>query len=314
MIQTVTGAISKMEIGNVLMHEHVSCSSLSFCKAFGSSWLDEVQLKALACDTLKYIKQTYNVGLMVDATPIDLGRNATLLKAVSELSGVKIVASTGFYYLQSIEVLNNDAKDIAKWFINECENGIGDTGIKPGILKCATGKAGITEDNQKKLAALGIVQGQTGLPLYVHCEHYEDIAHKQMECLLQNGANADKIIIGHAALRPDAKYLESILEKGCYICLDQCHCCGHDVRVIADAIIQLCQKGYTDRILISNDYCIHSDFCNSSSNGLHLNAVQHGKSLGFVLSNLQEAFLSGGGSTKDWNTMLSINPICILDV
>lgn len=61
---------------------------------------------------------------MVDATPIDLGRDILLLKEVSQLSGVKIVASTGFYYLQSIEAFNNTAEELAEWLINECKNGI----------------------------------------------------------------------------------------------------------------------------------------------------------------------------------------------
>lgn len=98
---------------------------------------------------------------MVDGTPIDLGRDATLLKEVSELSGVKIVASTGFYYLQSIEAFNNSLQELAEWLIKECKNGINGTDIKPGILKCATGNMGKTEDNLKKLSAMGIIQKET---------------------------------------------------------------------------------------------------------------------------------------------------------
>ena len=44
MIQTVTGQINKEETGAVLMHEHISCSSLSYEKAFGEKWLDREQL------------------------------------------------------------------------------------------------------------------------------------------------------------------------------------------------------------------------------------------------------------------------------
>jgi hypothetical protein len=124
MIQTVTGAINKTDLGAVLMHEHISCKSLSFDAAFGEKWLDKTKLKNLACETLEQTHQKYNLGLMVDGTPIDLGRDATLLKEVSELSGVKIVASTGFYYLQSIEAFNNSPQELAKGLIKECKNGI----------------------------------------------------------------------------------------------------------------------------------------------------------------------------------------------
>ena len=78
MIQTVTGAINKTDLGAVLMHEHISCKSLSFDAAFGEKWLDKNNLKKLASNTLKLTNQKYNLGLLVDATPIDLGRDAIL--------------------------------------------------------------------------------------------------------------------------------------------------------------------------------------------------------------------------------------------
>ena len=314
MIQTVTGAINKTDLGTVLMHEHISCSSLSFDKAFGEEWLNKTQLKTLASATLKQTNQKYKLGLMVDGTPIDLGRDATLLREVSELSGVKIVASTGFYYLQSIEFINNDAQELAKWLISECKNGIDGTNIKPGILKCATGNLGITADNQKKLSVLGIVQKATGLPLYVHCEHKEDIAFKQLDVLLENGANIEKIIIGHTAICPDADYLEKILKTGCYICMDQCHCYPHNLTAIAESLVKLCQKGYANKILISNDYCIHSDFGSRDKNGLHLTAEQHAEGLGYVFSKLYKEYIAMCGNEKDWEAMVCKNPIKILDV
>ena len=313
MIQTVTGAVSKEDFGAVLMHEHISCSSLSFHNAFGKAWLDKEQLKNLAVETLKQAKQKLDLGLMVDATPIDLGRDILLLKEVSELSGVKIVASTGFYYLQSIEAFNNSPQELAKWFIDECKNGVGDDHIKPGILKCATGNSGITEDNFNKLVTMAIVQKETGLPLYVHCEHNEGIAFKQLDVLLKNGAAAEKIIIGHAAIRLGAEYLESILKMGCFICMDQCHCYSHGPTLVAETLLQLCQKGYTDKILLSNDYCIHSDFCNEKKNGLHLTPAQHTDGLGYVLELVYKEYIALGGSDKDWKTMICKNAIDILD-
>lgn len=313
MIQTVAGKINKENLGAVLMHEHISCSSLSYEKAFGQEWLCREKLKSLAVETMKLSKEKYRLGLMVDGTPIDLGRDAVMLKEASELSGVKIVASTGFYYLQSIEAINNTSTVLAKWLIYECINGISNTGVKPGILKCATGELGITADNQKKLSAMGIVQGETGLSLYVHCEHRADIAQKQIAILCENGANIEKIIIGHTAIRPDAEYLEKILDTGCYICMDQCHCYPTKLTEIATALVHLCNKGYTDKILLSNDYCIHSDFCRRDKNGLHLPSEKHAENLGYIFDKLHPEYISIGGSEKDWNTMIYKNPIKALD-
>ena len=96
MIQTVTGAISKTDFGAVLMHEHISCSSLSFHSAFGNAWLNKEQLKNLAAETLKQTKQKFNLGLMVDGTPIDLGRDVLLLKEVSDEVLKKAVEDAGY--------------------------------------------------------------------------------------------------------------------------------------------------------------------------------------------------------------------------
>lgn len=314
MIQTVTGKIKKEEIGTVLMHEHVSCSSLSFERAFGQRWLDKTRLESLAAEAINQAGEKYRLGLMVDGTPIDLGRDAILLKRVSEISGVKIVASTGFYYLESIEAMNNSPKELACLLIEECENGILDTDIKPGILKCATGENGITKDNKTKLSAVGIVQNKTGLPLYVHCDHREDIAEQQLKILLESGADVERIIIGHCAIRPDAEYLEKILDRGCYICMDQCHCDIQRLPKVASALVDLCNNGYAEKILLSNDYCIHNDCCHRSKNGFHLDALQHADGLGYIFHTLYPQFLSAGGSESQWSMMSCKNPITVLDV
>ena len=314
MIQTVTGEIKGKELGTVLMHEHISCASLSFCAAFGEKWFDRERVKALSVETLKKMKAERGLGLFVDATPIDVGRDVLLLKAVSEKSGVSIVASSGFYSLESIEMQNNGAEELAGLLLDECKNGVRDTGIKPGILKCATGSVGITDDNHKKLSLMGIVQRESGLPLYIHCEHSGDIALKQLEILKGSGASAEKLIIGHAALRPDTDYLSEILKSGVYICMDQCFCYPDRLNDIAVALATLCERGYGERILLSNDYCVHNDFCPRAKNGLHLNAEQHTRGFSYILDEQYRAFLSVGGKEKDFFTMLSKNSVSVLDV
>ena len=314
MIQTVTGKIDSCELGAVLMHEHISCSSLSYEKAFGQEWLNKKELSNLAIKVLKSLTEKYGVGLFVDGTPIDLGRDAALLKEVSELSGVRIVASTGFYYLQSIEAINNSAEELAAWLISECKNGIRGTFVKPGILKCATGEFGITSDNKKKLSALAIVQKETGLPIYVHSEHRDDVTFRQLEILLENGADINKIIIGHAAIRPDADYLKKVLDFGCYVCMDQCHCYPKRIAEIADALANLCGSGYAKRLLLSNDYCIHSDFANRNRNGLHLDETEHVRGFGYIFDKLYSEFLMRGGSDDYWKMMTCKNPIEAINV
>lgn len=86
MIQTVNGKVEKANFGKALIHEHISCASNDFIKAFGTKWLDRDFLAKYAADVLVKAKREYNIGLLVDGTPIDLGRDISLLKKVSEES------------------------------------------------------------------------------------------------------------------------------------------------------------------------------------------------------------------------------------
>ncbi len=314
MIQTVNGKIGKTDFGKALIHEHISCASNDFIKAFGRKWLDRDFLAQYAADVLVRAKKEYNIGLIVDGTPIDLGRDISLLKKVSDKSGVDIVASSGFYWFPSFEFVSNNARYIGELIIQECENGIEETGIKPGILKCAVGYSGLTNEILKRLETISIAQTQTGLPVYVHCEHKGNSAFEQIEFFKEKGVNLEKVIIGHSALRPDYDYLKTILKSGCCISIDQCHCCGKEQTDIAKCIIKLCISGYGDKVLISNDYCIHSDFAEESKNGLNLDIDTQVKNLGFVFDVLYNEYKRLDGKEDDWERMTTQNVINVLDI
>ena len=124
MINTVNGQIEKQLFGTVLIHEHIRCASNDLLHIFGKKWLDENRLADFASEILIRMKEKYGLGLWVDGTPIDLGRDVALLKKVSEKSGVPIVASTGLYYFPSLYTQGHSESEIAAWFIDEFENGM----------------------------------------------------------------------------------------------------------------------------------------------------------------------------------------------
>ncbi|MBR5586578.1 MAG: TatD family hydrolase [Clostridia bacterium] len=314
MIQTVTGKIENKSLGKALIHEHISCASNDLIKAFGKTWLDRDSLEDYASDTLSLLKEKYNLGLFVDGTPIDLGRDAILLKNTSLKSGMPIVASTGFYLFKTLGVLGTEENELADLLIYECTKGMEGTDVKPGILKCATVYSGLNTETLRKHAAVGITQKETGLPVYVHCEHNENVVFDQIDILKKYGANPEKLVIGHTAHRPSADYLESVLKTGCYISIDQCHCFPDRLTEIAESVLSLCKKGYGDKILISGDLCIHNDFAARKTNGLHLDKFEQAKRFGYMFDKLYCEFLAVGGNPADWEKMTEQNPYQVLDV
>ena len=305
MIYTVTGKVAKTDFGNACAHEHICVVSNDMKHTFGKNWLDEEKLINLAAKVLKGA----GFGLFVDGTPCDLGRDVNILKRVSEQSGVKIVASTGFYYYPNLFSSGRTDKELAKWILKECTKGMEGTGIKPGILKCASQGAEIFEDAKKRLSAVAMVQAETGLPMYVHSSLSGEVEEK-IKILLASGAAPQKIIIGHCGLKPDVDYLESILNMGCYISMDQNHCSGRKAE-IPKALTELCQKGYANQICLSSDGCIYNDFAGDENTGIEKTPEEHIKLLNYQQNNIYPHF---GGSHEDWNKMMGQNIVDILDV
>lgn len=314
MINTVLGKINAKDLGNILMHEHIGCISNDMMYVFKEKWLDKKKLSDFAAEIFRNLKTKYGVGLIVDGTPIDIGRDVSLIKDVSKRSNIPVVVSTGLYHFPALYTSGRSEIEIASWFISEFTDGIEGTNIKPGILKVASSFDGITKDNKKRLAAMAIAQNETGLPIYVHSEHTDDMSEMQLKILLKHINTPEKIIMGHASRNIDLEYLKKILDKGCYICMDQCHCTNHDIKSVGKVLATLCQIGYTSQIVLSNDICIYSDFGSREHNGYDLTVEQQTVNFGHIFTLVYESFLECGGRKSDWETMFMKNPIEILDV
>ena len=257
-ISTVLGEISPDELGITLTHEHIVCASPAMVAAFGNKWMDRERVIEKAVTLLTEAKRECGISSIVDATPVDLCRDISILKEVSEKSGVNILCSTGIYHGDVPFLQGKKPERLSKTFIDECKNGIADTGVKPAVLKCATDKQGVTEINEITLLTMAAVQSETGLPLIAHNNFYENTAEAQIETLKRGGADMTRTVIAHASDCKDVPYLEGILSCGCYLGFDRIYPEAYQWQ--AAVIWELIKRGYADRILLSHDYCSFIDF------------------------------------------------------
>ena len=172
MVNTVTGPVSPEKLGRTLMHEHVFVE-------YGTAMQDNRPLGAarpqIISTCLDFANQVRACGVatVVDPTTTDLGRNIPLLKEVSEKSGLQVVCCTGIYSTSTYQSLrlqlggNPDA--ITDLFIKELSEGIGDSGVKAGIIKLVTGHE-IDDDDQELLACCAKASVETGAPIITHTE------------------------------------------------------------------------------------------------------------------------------------------------
>ena len=79
MVNTVLGPMETSEMGRTLMHEHAVCFDMALKKAFGKKWVDEDAAIELIVKELKAAKEYSGIQTIVDATPINSGRDVKIL-------------------------------------------------------------------------------------------------------------------------------------------------------------------------------------------------------------------------------------------
>src|SRR5258708_3896268 len=139
-VMSVTGLVKAEDLGRTLVHEHVviTMPGEELDPAFAP---DRREILALATDQLQKLKD-HGVTAFVDPCPIELGRDPELYAEVSQRSGVKIIFATGFYYEGfglPVYWRARDPDEIADFYLKELHDGVGRTGLRPGVIKGATG-------------------------------------------------------------------------------------------------------------------------------------------------------------------------------
>ncbi len=253
-INTVTGTIRPEQLGRTLMHEHVFVQyggpSPDCCRP--GRRFDEI---VSTCSAFIEQLRRYGVQTLIDPTTVDLGRNVPLLAALSAQTGLTIVCATGIYstatYRQVREQLGGGPEAVAALFIRELTEGIGDTGIKAGIIKVVTGAPVIDADEHELLQVAASASVATGAPIITHTEGV--LGDEQQRILTNAGVPARRISIGHSCLSTDFGYHQRILRDGSYLGFDRFGMPGMPDEVRADSLLKLIVAGYASRLFVSHD-------------------------------------------------------------
>ncbi|MDA9481377.1 hypothetical protein XI07_04980 [Bradyrhizobium sp. CCBAU 11445] len=259
MVQTVTGRIPVESLGRTLMHEHLFI-------AFPGSWFDPLanydraEIIEEAVRRLIRLRTEHDVRTFVDPCPIELGRDVTIMKEVSEKSGMQIVCTTGFYYEGlglPVYWRARTVDEIAELYIREITYGIGDTGVKAGAIKVSTSAPVITDQEKKFLAAACIAEKATGVPIITHTTD-GCAGPEQQELFAAGGVAAHRFLIGHCCCNVDPAYHRRIVDGGSYIGFDQI---GMDYfrrpdlcdNIRADNLAKLVRDGFRAQVMMSMD-------------------------------------------------------------
>ncbi|UWU25401.1 hypothetical protein N2601_30855 (plasmid) [Rhizobium sp. CB3060] len=254
MVQTVTGSIPVERLGRTLMHEHLFI-------AYPGAWFDPLaefdraKLIEEAVRRLVQLRTEHGVFTFVDPCPIELGRDVTMMKEVSEKSGMHIVCTTGFYHgTKGLPTYwrARTVDEIVELYVREITSGIGDTDVKAGAIKVSTGAPAVTADEKKFLAAACIAQKVTEVPIITHTT--DGCAGPEQQDLFEAaGVAAHRCLIGHSCCNVDPAYHRRIVDAGSYIGFDQIGMFHRPDNVRADNLAKLVLAGFRGQVIMSMD-------------------------------------------------------------
>lgn len=258
MIQTVLGPVDGSELGYTLMHEHITMMDHVMRFTF-PDWLDEKRLIDLAVPQLKRL---YELGIrtIIDATPINLGRDVNLIAELSKLSGIHMVACTGLYHFESPWVEEVDPDWLADLFVRELCEGIQGTSMRAGAVKCCTDEQGVTPINRAMLLGSAKAAIRTGVPILTHTCTKKKNGLEQQQVLLDAGVDPKRLVIGHSGDSNDLEYLEALLKNGSYLGMDRFGL--EQFNPMEDrisTIVKLVERGWAGRLMLSHDSNFYED-------------------------------------------------------
>lgn len=251
MIQTVLGPIAPEELGVTMCHEHLSVNLSGVRGDPDSVFTDSPLIR----DEVMQAKKA-GVNSFIEVSCNDMGRDPLALQALSKACGIHIVCATGFYLdcYHPDWVRNGSISDIEALFVRDLTQGIGDTGIKAGVIGEVAGEETcITDSERKVLTAAARAGASCGCAVTTHCQ-LGRMGLEQSALLRENGMASKKIVLGHLDLANDMDYYKAVLDTGVNIGFDTCGKIAYLAdEVRADNLCRLLELGYGDQIMLSQD-------------------------------------------------------------
>jgi phosphotriesterase-related protein len=262
LIPTVLGPLDPAKLGFTLPHEHVCASSAGFFRAWPEFFGGREAFVRKVVDRLKAARDE-GVDTIIDVTPFDVGRDVRLLEEASRKSGMQIVACTGHWLSPGLSMAARTTEELTDFFLLEIERGIEDTGIRPGVIKVATDREGVTPFLEKALRAAARASKTSGVPVTTHTYAAERIGEKQAAIFESEGLSPAKVCLGHCDDTDDLDYLTGLVRRGYTIGMDHLTwgvrppAAGEKLltwQQRAECLKRLIDAGFADKIFLSNDW------------------------------------------------------------
>lgn len=261
-IMTVSGEIAIHDMGTTLIHEHVLVDWIGADSSGYHRWDRDKVIERV----LPYFEAAREKGVntILECTPAYLGRDPFILEELSRKSGIQILTNTGYYGAVDNNFMPEHARresadKIASRWIDEFNEGIDESGVRPGFIKISVAAGQPLSDlHQKIVRAAALTHLKTGLTIVSHTGSDEP-AIEQVQLLKKTGVSPAAWVWTHA----QSGSLEAnirVAREGSWVSLDNViHHPDHEpdergsIEWFTNRITELKKAGFLDNVLISHD-------------------------------------------------------------
>jgi phosphotriesterase-related protein len=304
-VETTAGPVDASELGLTLVHEHLRVRSESVRAAFPRLY-DDAHARERALDWVGQAAQR-GVKTICDPSVMEHDRDVRFQAEVAEQVGVQLVVATGIYtyhYLPE-HFRNREIEYMVEQFVGDIEQGIQGTDVKAAFIKCCTDHQGVTDDVEKVLRAAARASKQTGRPIMTHSHPTSGSGIAQMGIFLEEEVDPTKVMIGHTGDTDSIHYIETLLAMGPFIGMDRY---GLDILLPTErrnaTVIELCERGYADRMFLSQDACCTIDWYPEDL----LREATPNWHMTYLLDDVVPALKESGVTDEQVKTMMEDNP------
>ena len=253
-ILTVTGPIEPSELGAAYAHEHLLAGPPEWSSDFHDQDLTMLSYESAAKELALY-KLAGGRGIVEMSTP-DYQRRPEELRDLSRDTGVHIIMTTGLHKDAYSHPLTADAtvSELAARFAHDVTGGVGESGVRAGVIKGATSLNTITAGEEKVLRAAARAHRETGAPISTHTQN-GTMGLEQLAIFREESVDPGRVAIGHVDRKLEYDYHKAMLDTGAFIIYDQIS----KEKYIPDrdrvsVLSRLVSEGYGGQVMLAGDF------------------------------------------------------------
>jgi phosphotriesterase-related protein len=305
---TVLGPVDAETMGVTLPHEHLLIDFAVMFREPSSASEKGLAYQPVSLSNVGWVRQHFNANLdnlrlldeetaqdeimlfrraggqtVVDPTNVSLSRDPLALARISRATDLNIVMGTGYYVAAAhpADMDRRSEESIVDEIVREVTVGVGDTGVRAGLI----GEIGNTwpwTDNEKKVVRAAVeAQRRTGAPLMIHPGRDEQAPMQLVELIAKQGGDLRRTVMCHIERTiADERHLDDLAATGIWLEYDlfglenSYYPYNPDFDMPNDGgrmaqILRLMARGHASQILMSHDIAYKSSLTKYGGYGYH---------------------------------------------